>query len=92
MFKLRPIEFFLMQVIGYLGIWLYNDYMGSLLSIVFAGIFLAILIISLIVEWIEPSKVPRSYFLMMLVSVLAPIIAMGLYLLVMGGKVEWLMG
>lgn len=90
MIKLRPIEIFLIQLTLYLGLWLYDDYMGSLLSIVLAGVFAAILVISLIVEWIEPSKVPRNYFYMMAGCVAAPLIAMAVYVLLMGGELEWL--
>ena len=89
MLRLRPIEIFLIQFTIYLAVWLYDDYMGSLIGIVMAGIFMAILIISLIVEWIEPSKVPRSYFYGIAVSVIAPLIAMGIYLVLMQG-VDWM--
>ncbi len=90
MLSIRPIEFFLIQFVCYLGLWLYDDYLGSLMSILLAGVFLVILLVSLIVEWIEPSRVPRKYFYMMGVSVLAPLLALVVYLGVMGGRVEWL--
>jgi hypothetical protein len=88
--RLRPLEIFLIQFVCYMGLWLYDDYMGSLVSIVLAGVFAAVLIISLIVERIEPSKVPRKYFYVIAVSVLAPLLAMGLYVLIMGGRIGWL--
>jgi len=86
-FTIRPIEIFLIQSALYLGLWLYDEYTGLLCSVIFAGIFLAILLVSLIVEKIEPSKVPKSYFYGMLVSVLAPILVSAFYILIMGGAV-----
>lgn len=87
MFTIRPIEIFLIQCVIYLGLWLYDEYTGLLCSVIFAGIFLAILIISIIVEKIEPSKVPKSYFYGMLVSFLAPALVSVFYMLIMGGEI-----
>jgi len=87
--RIRPIEIFLFQVIIYLALWLLYDYLASLLSLLFGILGLLILIISLIVEWIERSKVPRWYFLLMLATVLAPLAAAGLFF-VLGGEVSWL--
>ncbi len=87
MFRIRPIEIFLIQCAIYLGLWFYDEYTGLLCSVIFAGIFLAILIISVIVEKIEPSKVPKSYFYAMFVSVLAPILVSIFYMAIMGGDV-----
>lgn len=87
--KIRPIEIFLAQLVIYLLIWIFNDYLATLLSIIFGSIFFLILLISLIVEIIERSKVPRSYFLFMLASVLAPIAASLIYITISGG-LEWM--
>ena len=89
---IRPIEFFLIELIFYLGLWLWNEYIASMLSSVFMVIFLVIFIVSIIVEKIEPSKVPRSYFYFMFLSVLAPMIAAIIFVSIMGGKIDWLMG
>lgn len=75
-------ETFLAQFVLYLLLWILNPYLAGLLSLIFGGVILVILLISLIVEWIEPSKVPRSYFRYMAVCVLAPALAAGLYQLV----------
>jgi hypothetical protein len=50
-----------------------------MLSIIFGAVFFLIWVISVIVEWIEPSKVPRVYFRWMLVSFLAPLLAAAIY-------------
>ena len=73
----------------YLLIWIANDYMGAMLSLIFGSIFLIILLTSLIVELVEKSKVPRWYYTFMGLSVLAPIMAAILYSLINKGM-EWL--
>ena len=60
--KLGPLEIFLAEFVLYLFLWLSNEYVGTLLSALFGGISLALLIVARISEWIEPSKVPRWYF------------------------------
>lgn len=82
-------EIFLGQLLAYLLLWLWNDYLATLISAVFAGIFLLILIISLIVEWVERSNVPGWYYKFMVISVLAPMIAFVTYLFINGG-LDWM--
>ncbi|MEM9919204.1 MAG: hypothetical protein AAF990_13970 [Bacteroidota bacterium] len=89
MLGLRPLEIFLLQFILYMALWLWNDYLASLISLVFGAIFLFIFLLSLILEWIERSKVPRAYFILMLLSVLAPALAAICYLYLFQG-VSWL--
>ncbi|MDZ4680559.1 MAG: hypothetical protein SH848_04755 [Saprospiraceae bacterium] len=75
----RLIEIFLAQVVVYLLIWVFNSYLALVLSSIFAGICLLILLVALAVELIERSKVPRWYYYLMIVSTLAPLLAMGVY-------------
>lgn len=85
----RVIEILLIEIVIYLLLWLYNDYLASLLSIIFGSICLLILIISLIVELIERSKVPRWYYWFLAASVMAPVVAALIYLFISGG-VDWM--
>ncbi|MCB0565521.1 MAG: hypothetical protein KDD01_14205 [Phaeodactylibacter sp.] len=87
--RIRPIEIMLGEVVIYLIIWIANDYMAAMLSLIFGSIFLLILLTSLVVEVVEKSKVPRWYFIFMGLSVLAPIIAALLYTLINQG-LGWL--
>jgi hypothetical protein len=82
-------EAFLGQLAIYLIIWLNNDYLATMLSLVFGGICFAILIISLIVDWVEYSGVPKWYYQLLVTSVLAPIIGFGLYLVLNQG-LDWM--
>ena len=90
MLKLRPIEWFLIEFAMYTFIWLLSDYIGTLVSLVFIFIFTALLIVAGIAELIEPSKVPKSYYLFMMVSILAPICAGAVFLGIIGGDLQWL--
>ena len=72
--RLRLFEIFLIQFLVYLVLWLWDDYIASLLSIIMIFITAAILIVALIAELIEKSKVPRSYFIFMLGSILIPVL------------------
>lgn len=85
----RLLELFLLEIILYILLWLWDDYLASLLSLVFGAIIALILLVSLVVEWVEPSKVPRWYFTLMLVSIAAPIVAALLYTF-LGGGLDWM--
>lgn len=74
----------------WLGLWLLNDYMAALLTLILGAIVLAILLIALISEWIERSKVPRRYFYIMGVSVLALICAALVYVMLSGGRLDFM--
>ena len=86
--RIGVFELLLAEIAAYLILWLLNDYLATLLSLVFGIIFLVILIATAIVELIEPSKVPRWYFKLMVASVLAPAVAAFIYFL-MGNSLEW---
>jgi len=87
--SLRLGEIFLIQVFLYMLCWLVNDYLASMVSLIFATMFLAILLVSLVVEVVERSRVPRWYFIFMLISVIAPIVSAGIYLSISQG-VDWM--
>lgn len=83
MMRYSLFEILLAQVVVWLGLWLYDDYLALLLTLILTSIVLAVLIIALIAEWIEPTRVPRRYFWVMAVSVVAPVVvAVGYKLIV----------
>ncbi len=86
--KLTVLEVFLLEIVVWLGFWLLNDYMASLLTFIIVAIVSAVLLIALISEWIERSKVTRYYFQIMAVSVAAPLVAGALYVLLFG-ELSW---
>ncbi|MDF1865183.1 MAG: hypothetical protein P1U70_10135 [Saprospiraceae bacterium] len=88
--KPRITEIFLIQIIFYSIFWFWDDYVATLLSTIFSVICIFILIVSLIAEWIEPSKVPKWYFQVMIASILAPIITGIFFIGIMGLGTEWM--
>jgi hypothetical protein len=89
-FRLSLLEIFLLEVVVWLGLWLFNDYLASLLTLILGAIVSAVLLIALMAEVIERSKVPRKYFYVMALSIIAPLAAALLYLLIFGGKLAFL--
>jgi len=84
------VEVLLIQVIIWTSLWLYDDYLGSLLTVVMVPIFFFILVIALISELIERSKVPKRYFMYMIVSICVPlVIGLGVYV-ASSGYFDWL--
>lgn len=90
--QLRLFEVFLIEFILYLLVWLWNDYVATILCLTFGCITFFILLISYLVEWISPSKVPTWYYRVMLASVLAPLAAALVYVGLMDGRLDWLEG
>jgi hypothetical protein len=84
-FRLSLIEIFFVEMIAWLAIWLLHEYVATLLTIIIGGIVSAVLIISAISEWIEPSKVPRKYFQVMGITLLTIVLSAGVYLLLHRG-------
>lgn len=89
-FRLSLLEIFLLEVAVWLALWLIDDYMATLLTLILTAIVFAVLVIALLSELIERSKVPRKYFWVMGLSVLAPVVAAALYLVIFGGRLGFL--
>ena len=70
------IEIFLAELILYVGVFVWNDHVGFLLCTILGSITLVLLVISYVVELIERSKVPPWYFLLMWISLVAPLITL----------------
>ncbi|MGA0285296.1 MAG: hypothetical protein ACO3M5_11335 [Saprospiraceae bacterium] len=81
---------FLIQIIIYTLLWLYDDYMGLVISLIMAAILIGLLVFAFIIELIEKSKVPKSFFIWMLLSAFPPIIVSILFTLFSGGEFTWL--
>jgi hypothetical protein len=64
--------------------------MATLLTLIIGAIVLAVLLLALISEAIERSRVPRRYFYVMGLSVLAPLVAAILYQVLFGGHLSFL--
>lgn len=80
---------FLIQLIIYTLLWLYDDYLGLIISMIMAAILIGLLVFAIIIELIEKSKVPKSFFICMLLSALPPIIVSILFSLFTEGEFSW---
>lgn len=90
MYNLRPIEIFLIQSIFYIVIWLWNDYVGSILSVSIPIIALCILVISLIAEKLERSNIPKWYYTFMVITLLVPLLVAMVFVVLFDGDFEWM--
>lgn len=88
--RLSLLEIFLLEIVAWLSLWLLNDYLATLLTLVLTAIVFAVLLIALMAEWIERSKVPARYFWIMGLSIVAPVVAALLYMILFGGRLEFL--
>ena len=62
-----------------------------LLAIILGAVCLALWLLSYLVEWIEPSRVTKSYYRYMLAGWLAPFLALAGFFLLRGGQIGWLL-
>lgn len=85
-------ELFLIEAIVYIGLWLWNEYVATILTLSFSAIALFILAISLISELIERSKVPRWYFSYMFISILTPLVIGAFFYVLNKGSFSWMKG
>jgi len=75
----RIIEIVLVEVCLYLFLWLWNEQVAQLLSAIISGVSLIVLLVSVMVELVEPSKVPKTFFIFMIISVFVPLLTGGVY-------------
>ncbi len=89
--QIGPLEIFLLEVVLYLGLWVVYDYLAFILSIIAAGVLFAALLFALAAEVVERSKVPRQFFVLMLLSIVAPLLAAAIFFLAYGLP-PWMVG
>ena len=90
--QFRPslLEIFLFEVVVWLSLWLLSDYVATLLTFTVGAMVLAVLIVALLSEAVERSRVPRRYFSIMALSLLAIVVAAALYVSIFGGRLAFL--
>lgn len=90
--RLSLFEILLLQIVAWLGLWMLNDYIAALLTLIVGSIVLAVLAIALISEAIERSRVPKKYFQVMGLSLLSIVVAAVIYVGLLGGQFDFLQG
>lgn len=83
-------EILLVEAIIFSLFWAYYEYLATLLTFIAVPVFGAILIISLIADRIESSKIDKSYYIMMAGLALIPgLIFIIIYLANGGTSFDW---
>ncbi|HZV68362.1 MAG TPA: hypothetical protein VFG10_02430 [Saprospiraceae bacterium] len=87
-------QFLVISILGqsvlYLSLWLWNEYVASYMTLIFPVLILIILILALIADWIEPSRIPGWYYAVMIISILIPVLIGGVFYYINDGKIGWL--
>ncbi len=78
-FRITLVEIFLLQTAVWLTLWLTNEWLTKFLTFSVGAMLLAVLVISAIAEMIERSRVPVSYFKVMIISLFSVFAAWGVY-------------
>ncbi len=89
-FRIGLIEFILIQLIVYTAIWMLSEYIGFFITLTFPVLVTAVLLISLIAEWIEPSRVPRLFFKFLFAAILTPLIVLAFFTALHNGHWGWM--
>ena len=82
----------LIQAVVYAVLWLYDEFVASYVTLVFPAMILLILVLALIADWIEPSRIPAWYYTLMIASILIPICIGAIFYFIYDGRIEWLEG
>ncbi len=77
------------QLAVYLYLLYADEYAGSLFAVIIGSICFSIWVLSYVIEWIEPSRVPVTYYQYLLTAWLAPASALIVYVMLSGG-IGWL--
>lgn len=77
------------QLLLYLLLMLWDEYIGTLLALIIGAICLSIWLLSYVVEWIQPSRVSKHYYSLMLSGWVSPLLAVILFI-ALRGEVSWL--
>jgi len=80
----------LLQLILYVLLWLWDQYVASYMCLILPVIIGAILLISGIVDMIEPARIGRKYYYVMAISMITPIIVAAFFYFLYGGDLAWL--
>jgi len=74
------LEIFLIEIIIFLGLWLWNELVAKVFTLIIPIVCGAILLIAVISELLERTKISRLYFIGMLISTLTPLLVAFFYL------------
>jgi hypothetical protein len=83
-------EILVLEAIVFILFWIFNEYLASLLTFIAVPIFSGVLVVSMIAEKIEKSKVSKEYFYLLSGLALIPSIIFALIFISNGGtSFDW---
>ncbi len=80
---------FMVQVIVYLVLMLYDEYFGTLLAIILGAVAFVVWGLSYVVKWVQSSRVSPEYYRYVLTVWTSPLLSLLLFILLRGG-IGWL--
>lgn len=83
-------EILILEGIVCICFWISNEYLATLLTFIAVPIFESILIISIISEKIERSKISKDYFFLMAGLAFIPAIIFLIFYFIKAGELMWL--
>ena len=81
--NISSLEWAGMEAVIMIAIWLWDPYMGKLITFIFSPIFFAILIISLIADRLDPSKISAAYYRTLFWLAVVPLLIMMLHVFIL---------
>ena len=88
--KIGLLELILIQFIIYMGLYLLNSYIGIMICVVMVPICFFTLIVSLISELLDRSKVPTLYYKFMITGFIIPLIILVIGLTLDPNALDWM--
>jgi len=80
----------LAECVLFCAVWLWDEYVASYATIILPGVMAVILLLSLIADWIEPSRIPKWYYYIMVISILIPLVVGMFFIYIYGGNLSWM--
>ena len=71
-------------------VWLWDEYVATYATIILPGVMAIILLLSLIADWIEPARIPKWYYYIMVISILIPLVVGMFFVYIDGGNLSWM--
>ena|SRR5690349_11072640 len=82
----------LAECVVFCAVWLWDEYVATYATIILPGVMAVILLLSLIADWIEPSRIPKWYYYIMVITILIPLVVGMFFMYIYGGNLSWLKG
>lgn len=83
------VEVALAEAVVLMALWLWSPYAAFLITLVGSLLVLSALVIAGISEWLEPTRIPKRWFILAMVVVATALATGALYVLISGGRFDF---